>query len=263
MLLRATKSFLSNVTSNIIRTSSIAFYSKSTFRGDDRNRNRKGDGAKQKVVKQSRTPYFGERTPYFGERTPYFGEHTSVSDKNDRVKYDGSTERNNKYFYKKHRGDDPRHQYNDTTDRRTSKPSGDWSVQNKSQDYLNTTKKSSSQPSKHRVNDSGSEDEDESEIIKLKVPDWSAIEPLEINRNYFKSTQKPTQNLDDFHRENGIFVEGEAAAPILHFNELDISQHLRENLHITGNTGKFTPLQCQSIPIVLSGKNLIATGILG
>lgn len=256
------KSALMIVPPHIYRAFSISFYSKSTVHGNNRNRNRKDSGTKQNASSnQHRTPYFDESTLY----SDYEKDRHPT-----KVKYDGFTGKKKKYYWdmKDHRGHDSKHQYNGVPNRRGSKSNEISSARNKNQHYLKSIKiEKSPSKSKHRTNDASSEDEDESEIIKLKAPDWSAIEPLEINTNYFQlndeTTMKCVQAIDDYRRINDIQVEVEAPAPIIHIDELNISQRLRNIIHTEQNIGKFTRLQSQSIPIILSGKNFIGTGLMG
>lgn len=104
------------------------------------------------------------------------------------------------------------------------------------------------------------DDDEESEIIKLDAPDWSIIEPIEVNRNVYAPSTKTSERcrdlIADYRRRNGINVEGDSPAPIFDPDEL-IDNILGEHIE------KFTPLQSFGIPIALSGSDLIGIGDMG
>lgn len=109
--------------------------------------------------------------------------------------------------------------------------------------------------------------DDEESLIKLKTPDWQEIDLIEINKKFFKQSEKTSGRCDktvnEFRISNEITVEQNAPKPILTFDELNCSQNLIDELITQQSLVECTPIQSQGIPIALSGKNVIGVSLLG
>lgn len=111
------------------------------------------------------------------------------------------------------------------------------------------------------------DNEDENELVKLSVPDWSTIKCNKVNFNYYEPSKRTLDRcestIDEYCEQNKIIVNDKMLAPVFHVDELTCAHHLSENLANKAKINEFSPLQSHAIPCILTGKNLIATGLIG
>lgn len=110
-------------------------------------------------------------------------------------------------------------------------------------------------------NEFSDNESDDYSLDELDTPNWEDMELVAINKNFYKPSElTESRSLADIskYRTKMNINYPHLPKPILKFHELrDLSEKIMKELH--ANFQEFTPIQAQAIPIVLSGRNMIAT----
>lgn len=113
----------------------------------------------------------------------------------------------------------------------------------------------------------GSFDRQANNGATLRTLKWTSSELTPFEKNFFKPTEQ-TQNLSEsevkgFLSENEITVRGKTIPrPSMAFGDNGLPEYLMDEIHRQGFT-KPTPIQCQGMPIALSGRDMVGIAQTG
>lgn len=249
-----------------LKSTSLNFYAKSTSNGIYQGGSHRKDGeSKSKAFKQRRDSNTDISLMRYQARSSSWSEPKNKNNQinglcgNSMDKYRRKEQSHNNAYHNSLKKNHNSAKYNRALFSTTRNNSG-----------TSTRSKERSSAKKERphvTDENDGEDEDENELVQLSVPDWSTIKSNKTNIGYYEPSKytldRCKSTIDEYCQQNKIIVRGEIPEPVLNVDELTCAFQLVGNLAKLGKIDQFSPLQSYAIPCILSGKNLVGTGLMG
>ncbi|GAA5850831.1 hypothetical protein JCM3766R1_006125 [Sporobolomyces carnicolor] len=98
-------------------------------------------------------------------------------------------------------------------------------------------------------------------------PDFSKLELAPFERDFYKEhskvVERTQQEVDEWREKHSVTVDGDAPKPVLTWGETKLPKYVLEAYVVEKGYKAPTTIQCQSIPMALSGRDLIAISETG
>lgn len=110
-------------------------------------------------------------------------------------------------------------------------------------------------------------DSDDFELEELKTPNWKTIKLVKINNRFYKPSEitegRSAHNITQFRLNSHIKCNANVPKPIFKFNEVNnISGKIIDEINRQGFM-ECTPTQAQSVPLALSGGDVVCVSQSG